>query len=386
MKRRLFARAAFISLGAGAAHAQKFRRRNVNDLLVYFGTYTRANKSVGLYLSRLNPQSGALTEPQVVATASNPSFIALHPSQQYLYAVNEDGNFAGKKQGAVTAFAINGDGTLRALNQQPTGGSAPCHLSVEATGKYLLSANYGGGNCIVHPINDDGSLRAATDFVQHVGKGTTARQQAPHAHSIMLAPDNRFAFAADLGLDKVLIYQLDLTTGKLKPHGEASIKAGAGPRHFDFHPTGKFAYCINELDETMTAFSYDTKAGRLTEVQHITTLPADFKGQSYCADVHVHPNGKFVYGSNRGHDSIAIFAIDQRTGKLTVVGHESTQGKNPRNFGIDPTGRWLLAANMDSDNVVVFRIDEATGKLTPTGRPIAAWTPVCVKFVARTGR
>ncbi|MEZ4867636.1 MAG: lactonase family protein [Caldilineaceae bacterium] len=357
---------------------------------LYIGTYTRslphvAAKSEGIYLAEMDPASGALAIIGKTTDVSNPSFLALHPSGNYLYAVNEVGDFGGQSSGAVSAFAIDrASGALTFLNQEPTNGAAPCHLVVDATGHYLLTANYSGGSVAVHPIGSDGALGAMSDFVQHVGTSVNPqRQQEPHAHSFTLAPDNRFAYACDLGLDKVLIYSLDLAAGKLSPAPQPWVRVhpGAGPRHFDFHPSGNYGYVINEIDSTVTVFRFEVGSGRLTEIQSLSTLPADFAGRSHCADIHVHPSGNFVYGSNRGHDSIAIFTVDPATGMLTAAGHESTQGKVPRNFAIDPSGTFLLAANQNTDNVVVFHIDQQTGALTPTGHSLEAPTPVCLRFV-----
>lgn len=236
----------------------------------------------------------------------------------------------------------------------------------------------------VLPIGEDGRLGELTDAIQHQGSSVNPqRQEGPHPHSANPDAANRYLFVPDLGLDKIMIYRVDLTHGKLSPNDEpwARVKAGAGPRHFAFHPNGKYGYVINELDSTLTAFAYDDKRGRLTEVETVSTLPENYKGRNHCADVHVSPSGKFIYGSNRGHDSIVIFAINERTGRLTYVGHEPTQGKTPRNFAIDPTGTFLLVANQDSDTIVTFRIDRLTGKLSPTGNVISAPTPVCLKMI-----
>jgi 6-phosphogluconolactonase len=255
-------------------------------------------------------------------------------------------------------------------------------VSIHPSGKFVLVANYGGGNVVIYPVHADGSLDAASDVAQHTGKGGDPRRQSePHAHCVMPDQSGRYALAPDLGIDKVMIYRVDAKNGKFIPNGFATMKAGAGPRHFDFHPSGKFAYVINELDSTMTAFAYDKVKGALRELQTVSTLPSAFSGTNYCADVHVHPSGRFVYGSNRGHDSMVAFAIDQNTGKLNLIGHESTGGKWPRNFGVDPTGAFLLVANQNSDNVVTFRIDQQSGKLVATGQTTEIPTPVCLKFI-----
>ncbi|HJS09091.1 MAG TPA: lactonase family protein, partial [Pirellulales bacterium] len=247
----------------------------------------------------------------------------------------------------------------------------------------VLVANYGGGSVAVLPIDKDGRLRPASSFVQHKGSSVNPkRQEAPHAHSINVDPAGAFAVVADLGLDKVLVYRFDAAAGTLTandpPH--ATVSPGAGPRHFAFHPSGRFAYVINEMNSTVTAFAYDAKKGTLSEIDTKSTLPGPQQGNS-TAEVQVHPSGKFLYGSNRGHNSLAIFRIDEKTGALTAAGHQLTGGRTPRNFGIDPTGKFVLAANQGSDSVVVFRVDQETGKLEETGQSIKVPTPVCVKFL-----
>ena len=359
-------------------------KHNNEEILVYIGTYTRG-ESEGIYVYRMDNSSGALEFASVASGVKNPSFVAIGPKQRYLYAVNEISDLDGKPSSAVSAFSIDQKtGELALLNHQPSQGAGPCHLSVDATGQFVLVANYGSGSVAAFPINSDGKLGEASDFVQHQGSSVDPRRQkGPHAHSINLDKNNRFAFAPDLGLDKIMIYELDLTQGKLKPADEpwAKVKAGAGPRHFAFHPSSKYAYVINEIISSITAFTYDEKRGALREIQTISTLPEDFSGTSHCADVHVSPSGKFVYGSNRGHDSIAIFAIDESTGKLNCVGYESTRGKSPRNFAIDPTGTFLLAANQDTNTVVTFRIDQQTGKLMATDYVAEVPKPVCLRLI-----
>lgn len=358
--------------------------KNNNNILVYIGTYT-TGESEGIYIYRMNPSSGILEFTGKATGVDNPSFLSIDTQKQYLYAVNEVGDFAGKPSGAVSAFAIDQKtGELTYLNKQPSHGASPCHLSVDKTDKFVLVANYGGGSVSVFPIEDDGKLGEATDVVQHHGSSVNLkRQKVPHAHSVTIGSSNRYAFVADLGLDKIMIYQLELIRGKLKPNDKpwVKVKAGAGPRHFAFHPNDKYAYVINELDSTLTRFTYDRASGVLSEIENVSTLPEDFEGTNYCADVHVLPSGKFVYGSNRGHDSIVIFKIDQTTGKLDYVDHESTQGKNPRNFAISPNGNFLFVANQDTNNIVAFRIDQETGVLTPTGQVTEVATPVCIKMV-----
>jgi 6-phosphogluconolactonase len=359
--------------------------------LVYVGTFSRTvphgrGSAEGIYVCRMDPVSGALTLVHTVADVPNPSFLALHPSRRYLYAVNAVPEIDGHPGGAVSAFAIDpATGALTFLNRQSSHGAGPCHVSVEHTGRFVLAANYGGGSVVMFPVQSDGSLAAASDFVQHTGSSVNPRrQEGPHAHSITPDPANRFALACDLGLDNVLVYRLDLEAGRLIPNDPPFVRThpGAGPRHLDFHPNGRYVYVINELDSTLTVFTYDAERGVLEEIQTISTLPEDFAGQNTCADVHVHPAGRFVYGSNRGHDSIAIFRVDEGTGRLDAVGHVPTQGQTPRNFAIDPSGTFLYAANQQSDTIVAFRIDQGMGQLAPTGHVLSIPTPVCVKFLS----
>jgi 6-phosphogluconolactonase len=272
------------------------------------------------------------------------------------------------------------------LNQVSSQGGGPCHLLVEQTGKTLLVANYGGGSIAALPIKDDGSLAEATSFIQHEGKGVNKqRQEGPHAHFITTDPANRFALTCDLGLDKVLVYRLDAAAGKLVSNDppSVSLKPGSGPRHLAFHPNGRFAYVINEMGNTLSAFAWQAGQGSLAEIQSISTLPEDFKANSTTAEVEVHPSGKFVYGSNRGHDSIVVFSVDPATGKLAFVEHQSTQGKMPRHFIISPNGKFLIAENQGSDSILVYKIDLQTGRLTPTGQTLTVGAPVCVKFVTK---
>jgi len=367
----------------------------VKELLVYVGTYTLPihfgsgfvleGKGEGIYVYRMDQASGALEFGSKMTGVANPSFLALDPGRRFLYAVNELKTFEGKATGTVSAFSVDSEtGELGFLNRKLTQGTDPCYVVVDKTGRHVLVANYMSGSVCVLPVQEDGSLGEATDFIQHHGSSIDPeRQEGPHAHSVVLDDVNRSAFVPDLGLDKIMIYRFDSIRGKLEPDDEpwVKVRAGAGPRHFAFHPDGRYAYLINELDSTLVAFAYDEENGTLREIQTVLTLPRDFVGASTCADVHVSPSGRFVYGSNRGHNSIAIFRIDQRTGELTYVGHESTRGETPRNFAIDPTGRFLLAANQDTDTIVTFRVDQQTGRLSPTGYVTKVPTPVCVKTV-----
>ena len=346
--------------------------------LVYFGTYT-GEKSKGIYVSHFDAASGKLGPLSVAAELVNPSFVAPHPNGRFLYAVSEE------RGGSVSAFSIDPKtGTLTFLNRVPSRGNGPCYARVDNTGKAVLVANYGSGSFAVLPLEADGKLREASAFIQDEGKSANpTRQERPHAHSLNPSPDNRFAVGADLGLDKLFVFKFDAVQGTLTPNDPPSwqVKAGSGPRHFAFHPKGKFAYVTNEMASTVDALAWDATKGELRGLQTISTLPADFKGETTTAEIQVHPSGKFLYDSNRGADSIAVFAIDQRKGTLKAVDNTPTQGKVPRNFGIDPTGSFLIAANQKSDNIVVFRINKATGRLTPTGQVLEVGSPVCVKFV-----
>ena len=359
--------------------------QRATSYLVYIGTYT-GPKSKGIDAWRLDARSGALDSIGLAAETTSPSFLAVHPNRKFLYAASEVDTVDGKRSGAVSAFSIDAQsGKLTLLNSQPSGGSGPCHVSVDASGKVVFVANYGGGSIASFPIKSDGSLAEAASFIQHKGSSVNRqRQEAPHAHCIAPDPANKFVLAADLGLDKILVYKLDPQSGRLTENDPAfgSVAPGSGPRHFSFTPDGKFCYVINEIKSTLTAFSYEASSGALKELQTVSTLPtgADPKKNS-TAEIEVHPSGKFVYGSNRGHDSIAVFTINLKSGELKLVQHQATGGKVPRSFGIDPGGNFLLAANQNSDSVVVFRIDRNSGRLTPTGQQIQAGSPVCVKFV-----
>ncbi len=354
------------------------------EILVFIGTYTRGRRE-GIYVYRMNPATGALRFVQSASGGENPSFLAIHPKGHRLYAVSEIATFPGTPGGAVSALALDPQtGKLALLNQQPSQGSGPCYVTVDPTGRCVLAANYGSGSVSVLPIQEDGRLGAPTDSAQHQGSSVhPTRQKGPHAHCIVLDPAGRYAFAADLGLDKILIYRFDPARGKLTPGDPpwAQVKAGAGPRHLVFAANGRHAYVINEIDNTVTAFAYDAAHGTLRPVQTVPTLPEGFGGKSHCADIHLSPSGKFLYGSNRGHDSVVIFEVDERTGKLALVGHEPTRGKTPRNFAIDPTGTFLLAANQESGTVVSFRMDRQTGRLLPTGHVAEVPAPVCITML-----
>lgn len=355
-------------------------------MFVYFGTYT-GEKSQGIYRARLDLGNGTVSEPELAATVASPSYLALDPSRRRLYAANEMGKFGDKPTGAVSAFAIDAaSGALTLLNQQSSGGSGPAHVSVDRAGRTLLVANYGGGSVASLPIGADGRLGPAASVIVHQGSSVhPKRQTKPYAHSINVDTANTFAYAADLGVDRIFIYRLDPKSSALTPATppSAALAPGSGPRHMAFHPGGRYAYVINELALTVTVFSRDAASGALTEVQTISTLPPGQPSAATfsTAEVVVHPSGKFLYGSNRGHDSLVVFAIDQAKGTLTLVQHVPTQGSTPRGFGIDPTGRYLLAGNQRSDSVVVFRVDPTSGRLTPTGQTLNVGSPVSVVFV-----
>jgi 6-phosphogluconolactonase len=353
--------------------------------LLFVGTYTD-KESKGIYAYRFDPGSSQLLPLGLAAESTNPSFLTTDPSGRFLYAVNELQKYKGEASGGVSAFALDGkSGLLSLLNEVPSRGADPCYLSFDKSGHYLLAANYTGGSVAVFPVNKDGSLGAPSAFVQHSGSGPNReRQDGPHAHWIETSPDNRFALAADLGLDEIVVYRFDAKNGSLTKNDPpfAKLDPGVGPRHLSFHPNGRFAYVVNELKSTITAFSYDANRGALLNLRSISALPADVSGTNDGAEIHVHPSGKFLFASNRGHDSIAVFSINPRSGELALVHDVLTQGKTPRNFEIDPTGAFLFVANQDSGNIVVFRIDPQTGKLTSTGQVLSVPSPVSLRFVA----
>jgi len=363
-----------------------FAQNTDNHPYVYVGSYA-SQDNPGIFVYRMDSTTGDLTLLHKISGVVNPSFLAIDPTCRFLYSVSELGNFQGKKSGGLSAFAIDPkNGDLNLLNQQPSQGQAPCYVSVDKTGKWVFNANYSSGNVAVHPILQDGKLGEVSDIKQHEGSSINPnRQKAPYAHSIVIDPSNKFAYASDLGIDKIMIYAIDLANGKLNPNDPpfVSVKPGSGPRHFTFHPSGKYAFSIEELSCEIISFSHNPENGALEHIQTISTLPADFTGDNSCADIHVSPDGSFLYGSNRGHDSITIFKIDQQTGQLKLVGHESTQGKTPRNFAIDPSGKFLYAANQDSKNIVWFSINPQTGLLKPLNQISLPSSPVCIKFAIK---
>jgi 6-phosphogluconolactonase len=355
--------------------------------LVYVGTYTeQGSESKGIYGYRFDATTERLTPLGLVAKTINPSFLASHSNRRFLYAVNEVSDYQGQKSGAVSAFAIDrATGKLTLLDQVASRGGGPCYITVDKTGKYVLVANYDGGSVAVFPTREDGSLGDASSFIQHTGHGTNPeRQEAPHAHSIDMSPDDRFAIVDDLGLDETLVYPFDGSKGSLSPDHARIAKAapGAGPRHFAMHPSGKFGYVINEMGSTLTVFDFDSGGGTLKPVQTISTIPKDFLKLNEPAEIEVAPSGKYLYASNRGHDSIAVFAIDPRNGTLSLVEYIPTKGTSPRHFEIAPGGSLLFVENEKSDNIVLFHIDRGSGRLTPTGAVLNVSQPVCMKFVA----
>lgn len=368
------------------------------ERLVWFGTYTGGpGKSEGIYVATFDDATGRLSPAKLAGTEKNPSFLAVHPRLPMLYAVAEVGTFDGKPGGGVAAFAYDpSSGMLTPKGTQLAGGSAPCHVSVDPAGKVVLAANYGGGSTICLGLAADGSLEPVVTapagepagFFQHgwprAGEFglNTGRQEKPHGHSVDVSADGRFAVACDLGLDQVIVFKLDAEKATIQPHGYARVKTAAGPRHFAFHPSGRYGYAVNELDLTVTAFAYDPEAGSLRELQTLSTLPADVtdrKGFS-CAEIVAHPSGRFLYASNRGHDTIAMYAIDEAKGTLTFLGVQPIEGAMPRNFAVDPTGKFLLAGGQNSNTVSVFAIDQATGRLKFTGTKIDCPSPVSIVF------
>ena len=356
-----------------------------DDPLAFIGTYTEGkNKGKGIYSFRFVPASGELRLLSVREGIKNPSFLAVHPDGKYLYAVSEVAETEGKPGGSVWAYKIDhATGTLSPINHQSSEGSGPCYAAVDNSGSSLLVANYDSGSIASLPINKDGSLGKASSAIQHEGKSIDPeRQKGPHAHSINVTPDNHYAIAADLGMDKLLIYKLDPKTSKLERNEPAfcSSMPGGGPRHLSFALDGRFAYVANEMKSSVSAFAFDAAKGALSEIQTVSTLKDEVPGNS-TAEIKMHPNGKFLYCSNRGHDSLAIFSVDGDSGKLSLIGHQKTGGQTPRNFGIDPTGNYIIVCNQNSNNALVFKIDLNTGLLNQLGEPVSVAAPVCVKFL-----
>lgn len=354
---------------------------------LYVGTYTQKEghvdgKAQGIYQYKTNLELGTLTNRTVIDGIVNPSFLELSPDGTRLYAVSEIGA-KDDTTGYVMAYAIQPQSkAVTPVSRQVTLGFAPCHISVDRARKWLFLTNYVGGKVLVYALTTDGFIGGIADTITLEGSGPHPEQEASHPHSAILSPDNRFVYVSDKGTDKVMIYQLDRQKGKLNPAEQpfVQVQAGAGPRHFTFHPQLPYAYLINELDATVNAFQYNSENGGLQEIQSISTLPESYDGFNACADIHISPDGKFLYGSNRGHDSIVIYRINQKNGQLTLVGHQPTQGEFPRNFALAPGGDFLFVANQNSDNIVIFRVNKDDGTLTPAHEAVCP-TPVCLKFL-----
>lgn len=348
---------------------------------LYIGAYTN-EKNRGISVARLDLATGAISDLALAAETPNPTFLEIHPGGRWLYAVNEIANFEGRREGSIEAYEIDrATGRLRLLTRASTRGAGPCHVSLDRTGRMAMIANYGGGSVASYRIGSDGRLSEAVSFFQHEGRGANPRrQEGPHAHSINATPDNRFAVACDLGTDEIVIYAIDPPSGSMKRHGAVKLAPGSGPRHFAFHPNGRFGYSVNELLSTVTAFEY--KAGSLREIQTVSTLPDGLSGENTTAEIRVHPNGRWLYASNRGEDSIAVFSVDAKTGRISRIENTPTQGRTPRNFFVEPSGRWLLAANQRSDNIAVFEIDPKTGRLLAAKQAITVGQPVCLRTLS----
>lgn len=383
--RRIFATALILSAAiASLLSAQTTPKASEKGhYLVYVGTYTTKTASKGIYAFRFDANSGKLTPLGVAAETLDPSWVTVHPNGKFLYAANEAG-----KNSMISAFALDAKtGKLKLLNQLPALGEDPCYLSFDRTGKYLFVANYTSGNVVVFPIGADGKLGAATGNVRDEGNlgPNKERQDGPHAHWVQVSTDNRFVFVADLGLDDILVYRLDSSNGTLTPNKPFFLRpltAGAGPRHATFSPDGRYFYVLSEMDSTLTTFAYAPDHGVFGYLGVLPMLPAGFKGRNDAAEIAIHPSGKFLYASNRGHDSIAVFRIDPVSGKLTAAGDFSVEGKEPRHFAIDPSGSYLLAEDQLSDKIVIFHVDEKTGSLTPTGDSVEVPSPVCLAFLS----
>ncbi|WP_082595792.1 lactonase family protein [Paenibacillus sp. Soil750] len=374
------------SVSANArADESAFAKANENTTAyVYVGSYTDDQHPVGISLYSFDGQNGELTLVETYSDLPDASFLAVNKDKTILYAVSETVTYEGRFGGSAAAYAIEaGTGRLSKINQQPADGSAPCYVSLDATGRRVYVANYLSGDVTVFPVEAGRGLGEHTQLIKHEGElGPQAdRQEAPHAHAIVPSPDNRFAVSVDLGLDRLVVSRIDAESGDLLPHGGAGVKPGAGPRHVVFNADSTYVYAINELDNTVTVLSYEADAGRLASVQSLSTLPEDFGGVSYCADIHLSGDGRFLYASNRGHDSIAVYEVDRNSGTLSVVGWQSTRGQWPRNFALSPQDAFLLAANQNSNSIVVFRRDAETGMLQETEQTVAVSRPVCVRFL-----
>lgn len=369
-------------LGFSMLMCQPNTEKNIDSYFLYVGAYTE-HENEGITIYEFNADDGSLSYIKTIAGVINPSYLALNQKKKILIAANETVEYQGKQSGALSAFKIDPlSGDLAFMNQVSSEGGAPCYVTLTSDGAYALVANYVGGNYGVFPLENSG-IQPASDVAQHTGSGVNPqRQEAPHAHAIVLDPEEKFALAVDLGIDKVVSYSLDKQEGRYTKTSEFNTKPGAGPRHIVFHKNGKLVFIINELNSTISSCHYDSGTGTLTEISTVNSLPSDFEGENSCADIHVSIDGHFLYGSNRGHDSIVAYAIDD-AGSLTLIGHQSVQGKTPRNFTLDPTGKFLLVANQKTDNIVVFEIDNVSGKLQDTGISVNTPKPVCLTMMPR---
>jgi 6-phosphogluconolactonase len=367
-----------VSIALGASYS------DASDSLVFFGTHS-VGTGRGLSVAHFDSDTGVLSKPALVVEAAAPAFFVIHPDGRHLYACNSNDFARGFTGETISAFSIDPQtGRLTLINQQSSGGADPSYITLDATSRYVLNANYKGGSIAVIKLNPDGSLGERTAVIQHHGSSIDPKRQTqPYAHCIRIDPTNRFALVADLGLDRLFVYRFNAQDGSLQPNDPpfAKVSPGAGPRHLAFDPRGRYVYLINEMASTIVTFAWDSKRGVLTERQTLSTLPEDFQGTSQCAEILVHPNGKYVYGSNRGHDSLAVFAVDARTGQLRLVEHVATQGRTPRNFAFDPSQQWMIVTNHGSDNAMVFRVDAETGRLTPQGQPVGIVYPFGIGFL-----
>lgn len=368
----------FFVTGVLSAQPQKTKE------IIYVGTYS-VRGSKGIYVYQFDRLKGKLMPIQMVETPASPTFLAIHPSGKFLYSVNRGAIDEMKNSGSVSSFSIDQKtGKLTLLNQRPSYGADPCHISIDHSGKWAFVSNYTEGNFIVLPIFDDGLLGSSADSRKHMGSSVNPeRQKKPYVHSAMVSPDNRFVLVADLGTDKIHSYKLNASNGRIDDAKQpfVAVKPGSGPRHMDFHPNGNYMYLAEELTSTVGVFSYDKASGALAvKADSIPSLPPDFKGKNTAADIHVHPNGKYLYMSNRGHHSISMYSID-KSGMIKLIGQQDTKGKTPRNFMIDLKGEYILVGNQDTDLITIFKIDPKTGKLRFTGNQVNVPSPVCLKML-----
>lgn len=377
--RRSFLRSTAAAAGILSSGAWAQGQRPV---MMYVGTYTARGQ--GIYRYSVNATTGELTLLNVIGDLLNPSFLAIDPQQRFLYAGNEIANYEGRQSGSVTAFAIEPDGNLRFLNRQPSEGRNPAHVSVDPTGRFVMAANYSSGNVVVMPVQRNGQLSAPSDVATHTGAlgPNTGRQEAAHAHMILPDLSGRFVLANDLGLDKTFLYRLNGSDGKLRAGDPEFLTAvpGAGPRHLAFHPNGRLLFVLNELNSTLRSLTWDSERGLAEPIQTLSTLPENYFGINTTAHVVVAPSGRFVYASNRGHDSIAVFSVNPDTGRMQFLERVWSYGETPRNFAIDPSGNFMYVGHQNTDNIVTFRVDQTTGRLTPTGQFTAAGQPVSIVF------